>query len=344
MEAQQDVKPDLREIFNAIQILGKSGIAELRTYDSNGRPGFSGYFDDASKLAQAIYELSEKQSEGNAVGYTLQSLNPSIQARVNNTFASAQKGNSVSNDDVAEYSHLFIDCDPARPTGVSSTDGEKQAARQVADRMREFFSLRAIPSSLGDSGNGSHVIPPLKIPNTSDAPQLIQRVLQALKALFSTPQVKIDLTTYNPARIIKAYGTVARKGPNTPERPWRLSRIIDPGPADIHTHALDRAGLKKLLDELNQMLPPEMQATLALNSNSEFEVAAAEDVEATRKHVCQYMERAGIEYSKNVEHLDSGRGFFKAHYIHCPAPHGFTPTGTFVGSNESAGSNLRLLP
>jgi hypothetical protein len=52
-------------------------------------------------------------------------------------------------------------------------------------------------------------------------------VLTALAARFDTEQVKIDQKVYNPGRIVKLYGTLARKGPNEPERPHRTSKVLE---------------------------------------------------------------------------------------------------------------------
>jgi P4 family phage/plasmid primase-like protien len=52
-------------------------------------------------------------------------------------------------------------------------------------------------------------------------------VLTALAARFDTNQVKIDQKVYNPGRIVKLYGTLARKGSNMPERPHRTSQVLE---------------------------------------------------------------------------------------------------------------------
>src|SRR5581483_3191670 len=46
--------------------------------------------------------------------------------------------------------------------------------------------------------------------------------------LFDNDRVKLDRKVFNPSRICKLYGTLARKGDPTPERPHRLSRIVKP--------------------------------------------------------------------------------------------------------------------
>ena len=38
--------------------------------------------------------------------------------------------------------------------------------------------------------------------------------------------LELDQAVFNPARLTKLYGTMARKGDNTPDRPHRLARII----------------------------------------------------------------------------------------------------------------------
>ncbi len=43
---------------------------------------------------------------------------------------------------------------------------------------------------------------------------------------FSTDEVLIDTAVFNPARITKLYGTIARKGANTGDRPYRMSGIL----------------------------------------------------------------------------------------------------------------------
>lgn len=46
---------------------------------------------------------------------------------------------------------------------------------------------------------------------------------------FSDDELKIDTTNFNPSRICKLYGTMARKGSNTEENPHRLSYLLSNG-------------------------------------------------------------------------------------------------------------------
>ena len=79
--------------------------------------------------------------------------------------------------------------------------------------------------ALADSGNGAHLLYRVDLP--VDDGGLTKRVLAALAFRFDTDQVHVDQTTFNPARIWKLYGTLARKGDNVPDRPHRYARLID---------------------------------------------------------------------------------------------------------------------
>ena len=77
-----------------------------------------------------------------------------------------------------------------------------------------------------DSGNGAHLLYRIDLPNDEAATALVKSCLATLDALFSDERVSVDTANFNAARIWKLYGTVSRKGDNTPERPHRRSRII----------------------------------------------------------------------------------------------------------------------
>ena len=55
----------------------------------------------------------------------------------------------------------------------------------------------------------------------------MKRCLEAVAIQFSDESVKVDLTTFNAARIWKLYGTLAAKGDDIASRPHRLARLLD---------------------------------------------------------------------------------------------------------------------
>jgi hypothetical protein len=333
METQQAVKANPEEIKRAIQALGKNRLTELRAYGPGGI--ISGYFTDTDKLATALYEVSENQTQG-AVCWTIQRIDPvKVSGEASNMYFKA--GKTTSDAAISDYEWFVLDFDPFRPSDLSSTGAEKEAARVVANNARAFFAQRAISTVLADSGNGFHILIRLAIPNTESAPALLKATLAAFAAKFGNPQVKIDQTLFNPSRILKAYGTVARKGPSTAERPHRLSQIID-APASIHEHALDRAGLEKLLDDVNQQLSPELQATIALGA-SEYPVAGDEEVDSTVEWIKELLDLNGVRYDSQRFTKPVGQGYQTGFYVRClwEPEHGYSgPTSTYVGSNESA--------
>jgi putative DNA primase/helicase len=124
---------------------------------------------------------------------------------------------------------MLVDCDPVRPAGISSSRQELEAALDVAEKVREHLRGRQWPEPVFClSGNGFHLLYRLPdLANADASTTLISRSLKALSSKFSSDTVHIDETVFNAARISKAYGTFARKGDHTPERPYRLSRMLE---------------------------------------------------------------------------------------------------------------------
>ena len=67
----------------------------------------------------------------------------------------------------------------------------------------------------------------------TDCTGLILDFLKALDRKYSTCAVNIDTTVGNPARLVKIYGTMTRKGDSTKDRPHRMAKILSlPGEAE----------------------------------------------------------------------------------------------------------------
>jgi len=84
---------------------------------------------------------------------------------------------------------------------------------------------------LCDSGNGWHVLYRIELPNDGDATELVRGVLARLHQLFPM----VDAGNFDAPRLCKLYGSWARKGDHTEERPWRRSAIVKEGSAVIVT-------------------------------------------------------------------------------------------------------------
>jgi hypothetical protein len=218
---------DRDEILRACAALFAPGqVVELRALDAVTpkwpRPHtVAGYFDDWDRLASAAATLSAR-----GVYITLNPLNAALLSRAANRVADVGPRDPLSADaDVLARRWLPVDLDPARPAGVSASHEEHALAAERAGQVRLWLAEQGWPDPLlADSGNGAHLLYRVHLPAADEG--LVARALAALAARFDDAAVKVDQKVCNPARIWKLYGTLARKGDDTPQRPHRLSRII----------------------------------------------------------------------------------------------------------------------
>lgn len=181
-----------------------------------------GYFDDwdAALRAVASEPLPYKAAYFTLNPVTLPTgllLNPSSLNRANG---------AASGVDIERRTLILIDLDPPRPPGTNATDAEKQTAREQAERVREWLRSKGWPEPvLADSGNGWHLLYHISLPNDATATELLKSFLKRLKQLFPL----VDAGNYDAPRICKLYGSWARKGEHSDERPHRPSGIVDDG-------------------------------------------------------------------------------------------------------------------
>jgi P4 family phage/plasmid primase-like protien len=219
-------KSDRNEILRAVELLAEPGsVVELRVLKTGwqNRKTHSGYYTDFGKLA-----TDAAKYEAGTAYITLNPTNKALLARRANRIDEADTGGTTSDADIECRRWLLIDCDPVKPSGISASDTEKQAACDRADLITEILTgnLGWAAPIICDSGNGRHLLFRVDLPNDDESTKLIQRVLVTLSDLHSDDAVSVDTTVYNAARITKCYGTPGRKGDHTQDRPHRLSRIV----------------------------------------------------------------------------------------------------------------------
>lgn len=136
---------------------------------------------------------------------------------------------AAGDEDVTRRALLLIDCDPVRTVPESSaTDDEKAASLAKAEAIRAYLRGEEWPDPiLVDSGNGTHLLYRIDLPNDEDSKVLIRGVLSALAAEFDDADVVVDQKVFNASRITKLPGTIAGKGPNTPDRPHRWAALLE---------------------------------------------------------------------------------------------------------------------
>jgi len=254
----------------------------------------SGYFDNPGDLTEAVRDLDGK---GPGVYFTLNPVKPELLARARNR-VKAYAETTTSDADILLRRWLLIDCDPVRPTGISSSREELQAALNTAEHIREHLRQQTWPEPvLCLSGNGFHLLYRLPdLPNDNCSTDIISRVLKALSRRFSNPAVQIDETVYNAGRICKAYGTFARKGDHTAERPYRLSRMIDvPDPvAPVPVTLLEQ-------------LAAEVQAPAASANGNSYAAAHAAAMKPFEFNVETWMAKVGLVVEKGPANYRGGR-------------------------------------
>ncbi len=218
----------MTEIRRALSLLfPKNAVVELRALSDYNT--HSGYFDDPARLAEKAGHIS-RLSDVHGVYVTLNEVNSALLSRRANRVKMklGRKDATTADADIVRRRWLPIDLDPVRPSGVSSTDEEHDAAIEKAKQIAGFLLTLGFPRPvLADSGNGAHLLYAIDLPNDDDATGLVRDCLATLDALFSDDTVTVDTANFNAARIWKLYGTMSRKGDNTPERPHRISAIIE---------------------------------------------------------------------------------------------------------------------
>jgi hypothetical protein len=220
------------QALRAIGLLFEEGdVIEIRALNVDRGPNrsgntYSGYFgfDAANEISQALLPLDGR---ADGIYVVLNRLNPALLARSNNRLQASPK-HTTSDGDIIEWRWFYIDIDPVRPAGISASEAEHQAAHERAIRVREFLSARDWPEPVyADSGNGAHLLYRLPVLALDEAKALVERCLKSLDARFSDSAVKVDTSTANASRLCKLYGTLARKGDSTADRPHRLAKIVE---------------------------------------------------------------------------------------------------------------------
>ena len=137
-------------------------------------------------------------------------------------------GSSVKNGDISGRNYLFIDIDRAEKADCPASEEEVQHAIDRSNKIRRFMAAQGWVKPLAVmSGNGVHLYFYLNgMPNTPELTEKIRALLQSLGDKFDNGHVKVDRGVYNASRITKVIGTTAKKGIESPGRPYRKVRIL----------------------------------------------------------------------------------------------------------------------
>jgi hypothetical protein len=215
-------------------------VTEIRAFGLDGRrkgvwEGFAGggivygYFDNADDFGRAAEALDKAKAEG--VYFVLNPVDSALLARSCNRLKGFDRKMKLTSDkEVKCLRWLLVDLDPARPAGISSSEEELAKAKGLQAEIRAWlvdschFEGPKIVATM--SGNGCHVLCRLPDwPNEQGYVDTLKSILDAIDEQFGGRDVDIDQVTFNPSRLCKVYGTVARKGDDIEARPHRWSYL-----------------------------------------------------------------------------------------------------------------------
>lgn len=136
---------------------------------------------------------------------------------------------TASDDDIACRRRLLIDIDRDQGKEHPASDSEIQDAKNLGNHIERYLKSLGWPVPVQMmSGNGHHLIYSLNdFPNTKETTREIRGFLLNLKLRFSSNGLNVDTTVSNASRITKIPGTLARRGIEAENRPYRLARIYE---------------------------------------------------------------------------------------------------------------------
>lgn len=257
---------DIESVIKSIEVLKPNNeLYEIRILIGSGKrkQTISGYFKGTKNLKKAFSTIDLRRAN---VFYTLNEIDEGCYSREQHE-KFLQIDDTTSDSDIVAYRWFLVDIDPKRNSGISSTNEELEAAKSSAGRIKEYLSNMGFSKPIEAlSGNGCHLLYAIDLEANAEHEKLVKQCLYALDAIFSNDDVDIDKSVFNPSRVSKLYGSIARKGADTEERPHRLSKITKV-PDEI------RATKKECLERLAATLPAEdTKPTNAKIRKNEFNV------------------------------------------------------------------------
>ena len=275
---------DYNETRRAIELLQAPGeVFEVRVIGTASRKDIiSGYFQDADTLFQKFDTIDLRKRN---VYITLGEVREECFSRSQCERFEKNPAVTTNDNDIIAYRWLFVDLDPVRPTGISSSDEQLKCAEELRNKVYEYLQGLGFPEPIkAMSGNGYHLLYRIDILNDEKGRALIGRCLKNLASLFDNDEVKIDTTNSNPSRICKLHGTLAQKGTSTKKRPHRMSKLESvPEPLVTTT----RNVLQALADELpDETEPVKIRRGVSTQQKADFDLLA-------------FMREHGLSYSED---------------------------------------------
>ena len=305
--------------------VGAEGFTEVRIL---GKFTYSGYFKSLDNLLEAIQPYAEMDDE--QIYFVLNDIDPLCYGRKQCEKFVKNAKITTNDGDIVHRRWVLCDFDPVRRSGTNSTDEQLGFAHQKAQAVFRFLRDRGFSEPvICKSGNGYHCLYRIDAPATDEVTEIIKGFFKYMSSIFTDDKVDFDEKNFNAARISKLYGTMAKKGANIEEMPWRMSDIIYV-PSEILPTPMDK--FKELADLLPKEEPKQVSERRPFQGQQQFDLRSW-----LNEHGISYKEekqgtsvRFTLEYCPWVDtHSDKkkwdsalfldpdGKITFNCHHSHC---------------------------
>lgn len=220
---------------------------------------------------------------------------------------SEDSSKSLKDIDIITRKFILIDLDPKRPSGVSSTNEEKEASNHLKNKILDYLKGQKFVNMVeADSGNGYHILIPINEAATKESTETVKLFLKALAAKFNNDLVDVDTTVSNASRLTKLYGVIANKGENTVERPHRPSKLLTTSwSKEINSFDLVTNVIKDLsVSEINRELVT-TNSVISQKNNKSFVYADAK----------KWLEHYNLDYCEKLGDVEGMKLFI---FKKCP--------------------------
>jgi len=250
-----------------------------------GRFQYSGYFNNVESVINAIKPYSEMDDE--QIYFVLNKIDNACYGRQQSEKLVKSPKITTNDNDIVKRSFVFVDFDPVRKSGTNASNDEFELAHKKAQDVFRFLREKGFSDPIiSKSGNGFHLTFKVDMPNDEKTTETIKRFYEYLASVFSDDKVDIDTKVFNLARLCKLYGTMAKKGANLEDRPWRMSEIIYV-PKEINITDIEK------FESIAALLPTK-EAPKPIQRNTRIGYGEQFDLES-------WLNSHGIEYRKKQD-------------------------------------------
>lgn len=217
---------DLNMIKETIKLHHNESFVEVRAIPFKAKNNYLkiGYYDSEEKLIQAVKNVNTTHNI--YIGLNQRKEILTHVHELNEWIEIPSSGGKA--EDIEKINKILIDLDTKRPhKKVNASDPEIELTKSNMLDLKNYLLTNGLTFTEAFSGNGFHlIVDTIDYEPTEENENKVQYFLGFLKQKFENSFFEVDSSVFDRPRIARLYGTVSKKGINTIERPWRLSKII----------------------------------------------------------------------------------------------------------------------